>query len=131
MDRDRERERERERSSGTPRKIGSSRLSLRAPGRIHVVVVVLRGDGEAINQHKRCLLYYYIRCASIYTCIYGRRCCSPAVAAATPHGLLMDFAKTGNYNRVLIYSLYIHRRKPLILCQFPANWRSVIPRPAN
>lgn len=66
-----------------------------------------RGLAEAINQHKRCSLRY-------------------VQAATTLHGLLMDFAKTGNYNQVLIYW-----RKPLILCQFLANWRSVIPRQIN
>lgn len=65
------------------------------------------GLAEAINQHKRCMLRY-------------------VQAVATPRSLLMDFAKTGNYNQDLIYW-----RKPLILCQFLANWRSVILRQIN
>jgi len=61
---EKETERERERDPRGRRGKSEVAVSPSIPGRIHVV---LRGDGEAINQRKRCLLYYYIRCVRVYT----------------------------------------------------------------
>jgi len=57
-------EKERERDPRGCRGKSEVAVSPSIPGRIHVV---LRGDGEAINQHKRCLLNYYIRGVRVYT----------------------------------------------------------------